>query len=195
VWRCNRALPATHPGRRGVRGAGSVSYRRRRDTWGGDRCDCPGELKPGRGLGAACNAVRAPLVVERREDARREWRRTAALDQSGQRMEVHAALARQFLRESRLEAGVTQAHTAPRDDIRRFLPDLSLLSGNKVHLYLAQRDPRLLPTARSRPRLSDSDCLGKESVGAAAKTLDSDHRGIVEFQQFCCERAGNWSRD
>jgi hypothetical protein len=77
-------------------------------------------------------------VVQRREDARREWRRTAPLDQPGQRMEVHTALARQFLRESRLEAGVTQARTAPGDDTGRFWPDLSLLSGNKVHLYLAQ---------------------------------------------------------
>jgi hypothetical protein len=93
-------------------------------------------------------SVRVPLVVERREDARREWRRTAALDQPGQRMEVHTALARQSLRESRLEAGVTQARTAPGDDTGRFFPDLSLLSGNKVHVYLAHCDPPLLPPAR-----------------------------------------------
>ena len=100
-----------------------------------------------RALPVTQRSVRAPLVVEWREDARREWRRAAALDQSGQRMEVHTALARQFLRESRLEAGVTQARTAPGDDIRRFLPNLSLLSGNKVHVYLAHCDPPLLPTA------------------------------------------------
>jgi hypothetical protein len=90
-------------------------------------------------------------VVERREDVRREWRRTAALDQPGQRMEVHTALARQLLRESRIEAGVTQTCTAPRDDIGRFLPDFSLLSGNKVHVYLAHRDPPLLPPSRVHP--------------------------------------------
>jgi hypothetical protein len=90
---------------------------------------------PATRLTAGLRSVRAPLVVERREDARREWRRTAALDEPGQRMEVHTALARQFLRESRIEAGVTQACTAPGDDIGRFLPGLSLLSGNKVHVH------------------------------------------------------------
>ena len=73
-------------------------------------------------------------MVERREDARRESRRTAALDQPGQRMEVDTALAREFLREARLEAGVSQARTAPGDNTGRFRPDLSLLFGNKVHL-------------------------------------------------------------
>ena len=62
-------------------------------------------------------------------------------------MEIHTALARQFLRESRIEAGVTQACTAPGDDFGRFVPDLSLLSGNQVHVYLAHCDPALLPPA------------------------------------------------
>jgi hypothetical protein len=41
---------------------------------------------------------------------------------------------------------VTQARTAPGDNTR-FRPDLSLLSGNKVHLRLAHYDPPLLPPA------------------------------------------------
>jgi hypothetical protein len=128
-------------------------------------------------------------------------------------MEVDTALARQFLREPRIEAGVTQACTAPGDDIGRFLLGFSLLSGNKVHVHLAHCDPPLLPPA---DRESDNDCPGKDSVQAAAKSRDSGHRGIVEFQQdshqaelsrllvaadasvdphrlvkFCCECAGN----
>jgi hypothetical protein len=109
------------------------------------------EPLPAARLTVELRSVRAPLVVERREDARRKWRRTAALDQPGQRMEVHTALARQFLRESRIEAGVTQACASPCDDVGRFLPGLSLLSGNQVHVYLAHGDPSLLPTPRSRP--------------------------------------------
>jgi hypothetical protein len=90
-------------------------------------------------------SARAPLVVERREDARRERRRAAALHQPGQRMEVHTALARQFLREYRVEAGVTKTRAAPGDYVGRFLPGPSLLSGCKVHALLAHCDPPLLP--------------------------------------------------
>jgi hypothetical protein len=94
----------------------------------------------------------APLVVERREDARRERRRTAALDQPGQRVQVHTGLARQCLRDCRVEARVTKARAAPGDYVGRFLPGPSLLSGCKVHVLLAQREWALLRREFKRPR-------------------------------------------
>lgn len=98
----------------------------------------------------------APLVVERREDARRERRRTAALDQPGQRVQVHTVLPRQCLRECRVEARVTKARAAPGDYVGRFLPGPSLLSGCEVHVLLAQRDWALLPRESTRPALLDA---------------------------------------
>lgn len=105
---------------------------------------------PERGDGVAL--APAPLVVERREDARRERRRTAALDQPGQRVQVHTVLARQRLRERRVEARVTKARSAPIDYVGRFLPGPSLLSGCKVHVLLAQREWALLRREFERPR-------------------------------------------
>ena len=94
-------------------------------------------------------------MVERREDARRERRRAAALDKPGQRVQVYTLLARQFLRECRVEAGVAKARAAPGDYVGRLLRGSGLLSGFKVHVFLAHRDGALLPAelkSRQAPR-------------------------------------------
>jgi hypothetical protein len=70
---------------------------------------------------------------------------------------------------------VAQAGTAPGHDLGLFLPDLSLLSGSKVHVHLAHCDPPLLPPADRDA--SDSDSPGKESVRAAAKSLTTTIEG------------------
>jgi hypothetical protein len=110
-------------------------------TAGATRLDCSRswpKRRVGRSVGAA-------LVVERREDARRERRRAAALDQPGQRVQVHTELLRQFLRERPAEAGVAKPRAAPGHYVGRFLPGPSLLSGSKVHVFLARRELALLP--------------------------------------------------
>jgi hypothetical protein len=124
---------------------------------------------PATRLTAGLRSVRAPLVVERREDARRERRRTAALDQPGQRVQVHTGLARECLREGRVEARVTKARAAPGDYVGRFLPGPSLLSGCKVHVLLAQREWALLRRiheagAPGRSRVLDSGGETREPI-------------------------------
>ena len=79
----------------------------------------------------------APLMVERRQDPRRERRRAASLDQPDQRMQIHAALARELLGQRSAEAGLAQPCAAPGDRVRwlsvasrlAFASRLSALSG------------------------------------------------------------------
>ena len=60
-----------------------------------------------------------PFVLERRNDTSRKGRWAAALDQLDQRMQVHAALARELLRQLAVKAGLAEPGLAPRDDARR----------------------------------------------------------------------------
>jgi hypothetical protein len=57
----------------------------------------------------------AALVLERRQDPRRERWRAAALDQPDQRVHIHAAIVRQLLGQRGVEACLAQARAAPSD--------------------------------------------------------------------------------
>lgn len=56
-------------------------------------------------------------MLERRQDPRRKRWRAAALDQPDQRVQIHAALARQLLGERGAEACLAQPCAAPGDRV------------------------------------------------------------------------------
>ena len=58
-----------------------------------------------------------PLVLQGSQDARREGRRAAALDQLDQGMKIHRTLHRKLMGQIAVEAGVSQPRTAPRGDV------------------------------------------------------------------------------
>ena len=74
-------------------------------------------------------------MLERREDARRERRGAAALDQLDQGVEIHGTLARELFREPALEAGPTQSPPAPGDDLGRSPPGVGMFSGSELHVF------------------------------------------------------------
>ena len=80
------------------------------------------EVMPGPRLTRRLGSARAPLVFERRQDARRERRRAAALHQLDQCVQVHRALARELLGQPAVEAGLAQSRPAPGDDLGRSPP-------------------------------------------------------------------------
>jgi hypothetical protein len=87
-------------------------------------------------------------VVERRHYASRERRRTAALDKSDQRVQVHCALVRQLLCQHGVEPGLAQPRAAPSDRVvssaaRRCLSaGIGMSSCSEIHASLAP--PRLI---------------------------------------------------
>ena len=81
----------------------------------------------------------AALMLERREDPRRERWRATALNQPDQRVQIHAALMRQLLGQRGAEAGLAQPCAAPGDRVAAldrsrlaFASRLSALSGLSV---------------------------------------------------------------
>ena len=101
-------------------------------------------------------------MLERRQDARRELWGAAALDQLDQGVQVNRALTRELVRQLAVEAGVAQSCAPPGHDVGCFSADAGLLSGSKVHLFLAQRgDQFLLPAA-------SASSLTKRGVGSSA---------------------------
>ena len=97
-------------------------------------------------------STRTPLVLERRQDARRELWGAAALDQLDQGVQVNRALARELVGQLAVEAGVAQSCASPGHDVGCFSADAGLLSGSKVHLFLAHRgDQFLLPACVAAP--------------------------------------------
>jgi hypothetical protein len=109
-------------------------------------------------------------VIERRQDTRRERRWATALDQLDQRVQVHAALARELLGQLGVEAGLAQSRAAPGDDVGRRRAGPGPLSGSQVHIPLAHpREPFL--RARSTfapPRIG----WGRTLLRAATKPDD-----------------------
>ena len=91
-------------------------------------------------------STRPSLVLERRQDARRQRGWAAALDQLDQRVQIDAALARQVLGELGVEAGTSQSCTTPGDDIGRCSSRPVPFSGSKVHISLARRREPFLPS-------------------------------------------------
>ena len=100
----------------------------------------------------------AALMLERRQDPRRERWRAAALDQPDQRVQISAALVRQLLGERGAEACLAQPCSAPGDRVGRrsnagclaFASSLSadsgLSAGPRVHAYLARARGPFLPS-------------------------------------------------
>jgi len=91
-------------------------------------------------------------MVERRHDPGRERRRTAALDQLDQRVQVDRALARELLGQGRAETGLAQPGAPPRDGVvgssagRRLPAGLRVSSGSEIHVSLAPARRSFLPT-------------------------------------------------
>jgi hypothetical protein len=83
-------------------------------------------------------------VLERRQDARRERWRAAALDQLDQSVQVHGALTRELLGQFVVEAGLAQSLATPGDDLARS----GLASGSKCHASLARAGGQFLPPGR-----------------------------------------------
>jgi len=89
-------------------------------------------------------------VVERRHYASRERRRTAALDKSDQRVQVHRALVRKLLRQRRVEPGLAQPGAAPSDRVvgssarRRLSAGPGVSSGSEIHISLSAPTPVFL---------------------------------------------------
>jgi hypothetical protein len=125
----------------------------------------------------------AALMLERRQDPRRERWRAAALDQADQRVQIHAALVRQLLGKRGAEAGLAQPCAAPGYRVGwlsnagclAFASSLSagsgLSAGSRVHAYLAPARGPFLPSEpnRGRKRLSRSrGCRRRPHASQAA---------------------------
>jgi hypothetical protein len=87
-------------------------------------------------------------VVERRHYAGRERRRTAALDQLDQRVQVNRAFVRQLLSQGGVETGLAQPGAPPGNRVvsclgcRRLSAGLVMSPGSEIHASLAP--PRLV---------------------------------------------------
>jgi hypothetical protein len=92
-------------------------------------------------------------MVQRSQDARRERRRTAVLDQLDQGMEIHRTLHRQLTGQIAVEASVSQPRTTPRGDVPGRLAAGGCVSVRRVHDYFAAPHAQFLPIADSASRL------------------------------------------
>ena len=99
-----------------------------------------------------CRSTRSLIVLERRQDARRERRRTAALHELDQRVQIHRALARELLRKPGFEAGLAQPRATPGDYCGCFPARAGPLFALQVHASLAHpRELFLPPRANAWP--------------------------------------------
>jgi hypothetical protein len=73
-------------------------------------------------------------MVERRQDARRERRRAAALHQLDQRVQVHATVMRDLARELVVKARPAQSRATPANDRRCFSARHDAFSALQVHI-------------------------------------------------------------
>ena len=91
-------------------------------------------------------------MVERRHDPGRERRRTAALDQLDQRVQVNCALARELLGQGCAETGLVQPGAPPRNGVvgssagRRVSAGPRVSSGSEIHVSLAPAREPFLPS-------------------------------------------------
>jgi hypothetical protein len=123
-------------------------------------------------------------VLEWRQDVRRELWGAAALDQLDQGVQVNRALTRELVRQLAVEAGVAQSCASPGHDVGCFSADAALLSGSKVHLFLAHRGDQFLLPAASASCLTNGawgqalvevhpSCSGKRPAAVAMSQVTS----------------------
>ena len=120
-------------------------------------------------------------MLERRQNARRERRRAAALDQPDQRVQIDAALAREVVCQFPVETGLAQSRSAPRDNVGRSSPEPCPFFGTKVHVSLAHASAPFLPSARRNfartPRRRGRGCRGMAAPPATPPRRRISERG------------------